>query len=93
MTPEQAKAVKKLLKRGPEHIPGHHPSHAIDAWLGKVNDAAGGVSNGFFGVESCYPEKDWLWYLNTGDTYSPTICYVDKGQGHAVISCWGNYFE
>ena len=104
MTPEQAKAVKKLLKRGPEHIPGHHPSHAIAAWLGAVNDAAGGVSNGFFGVESCYPEKDWLWYLNTGDTYAPTLCYEEgdgnadcdylyREKGRVIISCWGNYFE
>ena len=93
MTPEQAKAVKRLLKRGPECTPFHHPSHAIAAWLGEINTAAGGVANGFFGVESGYPEKEWLWYLNTGDTYSPTLVYIDKGQGHVALACWGAYFE
>ena len=92
LSTEQAKAVKRLLKRGPEATHGH-PSHAIAAWLEQVNVAAGGAANGFFGVESFYPEKPWLWYLNTGDTYSPTLCYIDKGQGHVALTCWGAYFE
>lgn len=93
LSPEQAKATKALLVQGPSVLSGEHESHAIARWLERVQAAAGGAANGFFGVESCYPEKGWLWYLNTGDTYSPTICYVDKGQGHVVVSCWGKYFE
>jgi hypothetical protein len=86
--PEKAPALKRLLKRGPEAVRGCHPSHAVVEWLGECEK----YLEGTFGVESCYPEKPWLWYLNAGDTYATTLIYDERGQGKVRVGCWGDYF-
>ena len=88
VSPENAPKLKRLLKRGPENIPGQHPSHAIAAWLRECE----AFIEGTFGPESCYPEKEWLWYLNAGDTYATTLIYDNRRQGKVRIACWGDYF-
>lgn len=90
LSPEQAKATKALLVRGPEVILWEHESHAIAQWLERVQAAAGGAANGFCGVESLYPEKPGAWYLNTGDTYSPTILF-NADTWSARVGCWGDF--
>jgi len=45
-----------------------------------------------YGVESCYPDKPELWYVNMGDPYVATIIYNDD-TGKFRIGCWGDYFE
>ena len=47
--------------------------------------------DGAFGVESFQTDKgETVEYLNTGDTYSPTIC---RFRGNYLISSWGDLAE
>jgi hypothetical protein len=44
-----------------------------------------------FGVEGFQIKNgDWVEYLNTGDTYEPTICRIN---GAYRIACWGDIVE
>jgi len=47
--------------------------------------------DGTFGLESFQTKKgERVEYLNTGDTYSPTIC---RFRGNYLISSWGDLAE
>ena len=56
-----------------------------------------------FGVETIHPEGDemftdvWCEYLNAGDTYTTTLCYLRRGfgrdGGEFILSCWGDELE
>ncbi len=88
LSPEQAAAVKKLAKRGPEARRGEHISHAIMEWMGELAKLIENPN----GVESCHPEKEWLYYVNAGDTYATTLIYDSRGQGKIRVACWGDHF-
>lgn len=45
-----------------------------------------------FGIEYLsLPDGSELEYLNSGDTYSETVCRIDKGK--PFLSSWGDCFE
>ena len=67
----------------------YNPPGAIIIRLNMLNDLLGG-----FGVE-CSGAVDMrngapLEYINTGDTYTPTICLF---RGRWVLSSWGDIVE
>lgn len=80
---ENAVEVRTFIKKGFE-IGSGHISHYVNDFLSGVNSLAG-----YFGVESLYPEKGNIWYLNAGDTYAVTLCYNDKSE-RFFIACWGD---
>jgi hypothetical protein len=43
----------------------------------------------FSGVESCFPQRPEIHYLNAGDTYNPTLIFNDY-TGTIRIGCWGD---
>lgn len=50
---------------------------------------------GFYGVEtvlSADQSRVLFYYLNTGDTYSPTVCRY-AGSSRYIISTWGDCVE
>lgn len=67
---DQATALRARVREGFDEIPGHHWSHAVADFLEEINKLGE-----FMGVESLYPEKPHRYYLNAGDTYSPTLLY------------------
>ena len=44
-----------------------------------------------FGVEYCVCVDKELAYVNTGETYEPTIAI--EGDGPAIIASWGGWYE
>lgn len=62
-----------------------------------------GWGDGFFGVEYAGFVDDDIdrggcWYLNAGDTYDATVCYLDDGYdidrgGDFFVSSWGDVYE
>lgn len=67
---ENPEAFRKRAKEGFHTIPGEHWSHAAAAFLDELNR----IGN-YHGVESFYPEKPHLFYLNAGDSYTPTVVF------------------
>ena len=67
----------------------HHPT-----WVEAVLMLADSWDEGSFGVESIETEHGELkaLYLNTGDTYSPTILW-DESSGHFYLTTWGDWLE
>jgi hypothetical protein len=65
----------------------YHRPTTSDVRLHCLNAAMDGA----FGVESFETSKgEAVQYLNTGDTYSPTIC---RFRGNYLISSWGDLAE
>jgi uncharacterized Zn-finger protein len=50
-----------------------------------------GWGNSFFGVENIWCAESNLDYLNSGDTYTDTICQSDNGE--CFVSSWGDWVE
>jgi len=67
---ENPEAFRKAAKAGFETVPGEHWSHAAAAFLETLNR----IGN-YYGVESLYPSKPHLFYLNAGDSYPPTVVF------------------
>ena len=78
--PEQ---VHHRIKQGFE-IGNGHISHSVADFLEEINSLSG-----HFGVESLYPERPEIWYLNAGDTYTTTLCY-NHDSDRFFIACWGD---
>jgi hypothetical protein len=47
-----------------------HKSHAVASFLAELN-----ALSGHYGVESLYPERPELWFLDAGDSYAATVFY------------------
>lgn len=63
-----------------------HPPETWDVRLTCLNQAMEG-----HGVECFKTERDgWCEYVNTGDTYSPTIL---RFKGHYRVATWGDIAE
>lgn len=67
---ENPEAFRKAAKEGFHTEPGLHWSHSAAAFLETLNR----IGN-YSGVESLYPEKPHLFYLNAGDSYTPTVFF------------------
>ena len=69
-----------------------HESHAVNQALLLTEQKY--VDLGTFGVEGCttdYGQDAFtIQYLNSGETYEPTICYY---KGRFVVSSWGDIAE
>ena len=48
------------------------------------------ICDGSCGVESFETERGWCEFLNTGDTYSPTLL---RFNGQYRVACWGDIAE
>lgn len=83
---DSAKKIRAHLKAGFERTPGTHKSHDVAEFLEPLNALAE-----TFGVESLYPERPAIWYLNTGDTYAMTLCY-NSDTDTVSLRSWGSYF-
>lgn len=83
---ENAKEFRKVAKEGFEKEYGHI-SHSVAGFLEKLNEIGD-----FCGVESLFPEKENIFYLNAGDTYTPTVCY-DYFSHRLFVACWGDLVE
>ena len=61
----------------------------IDEWRNKKYDIY--FALGTFGIEAFQTRNGtWVEYLNTGDTYAPTIVRMN---GHYRIASWGDIAE
>lgn len=82
---DAATKIRAHAKAGFERTPGLHKSHDVSEFLEPLNALAETC-----GVESLYPERPSIWYLNTGDTYALTLCYNDKSDTFSLRS-WGSF--
>ena len=93
----EAKALRTRIKRGclrrDYDLPRDcHYSHAASLFMDELNAIAGGVKNGFFGCETLYPSRPEIFYLNSGDSYSPTLIYNALSRT-VRLGCIGDIIE
>lgn len=94
---DTAKEVKRILTANRatlEAMPAgaarvaecYHPPMTSDLRLACLNACLG-----TYGVEGFQTRNgSWCEYLNTGDTYAPTIVRLN---GHYQVACWGDIAE
>ncbi len=76
---DTAKAIRERIKKGYKN-----PSHDAAKFMEDLNKLGE-----FAGVESCYPKRPELYYLNAGDTYNTTLIF-NYATGSVRIGCWGD---
>ena len=81
---DTAKAIRERIKKGYKNTPNQHPSHDAAEFMDDLNKLGE-----FMGVESCYPKRPELHYLNAGDTYNATLIF-NYATGSVRIGCWGD---
>lgn len=67
---DTAKRIRSYVKAGYERTPHQHPSHDATAFMEGLAKVAE-----FHGVESLYPARPEIEYLNAGDSYSATLAF------------------
>tara|TARA_R110000868_G_scaffold96010_2_gene264107 strand:+ start:1077 stop:1412 length:336 start_codon:yes stop_codon:yes gene_type:complete len=63
----------------------YHRPQTYDIRLTCLNDLGN-----FYGVEGFETKLGNCFYLNTGDTYTPTLIYFN---GNYCVACWGDIAE
>lgn len=103
ITPEQADTVRGLIRgeirtRDAERFPRsnahfarcHHEPRRLDRILACLDECLGTHGVEILGDVRTYgPPAE---YLNTGDTYSPTILF-DRIADNFKLTSWGDWFE
>jgi hypothetical protein len=69
----QAMRVRHLLLVGTYYIDAHY-SHAVMRYLSIIAKEAGYLN----GVESLYPDRPHIFYVNAGDSYADTLILTAK---------------
>lgn len=67
---ETAKAIRAYVKEGYRATPHQHPSFDATEFMEGLNKVAE-----FHGVESLYPKRPGIEYLNAGDSYAATLAF------------------
>ena len=91
---KQAREILDMTRAELERLPAceerirecYHPPSTADLRMNALNSLAGAY--GVEGIQS--DDGQWLEYLNTGDTYSPTIT---RWQGRYRLESWGDRVE
>lgn len=93
---DKAKQAKSLLTMTREQLTRtevgaarvsecYHPPLTQDIRMACLN-----ALGGFHGVEAFDTKKGVCWYLNAGDTYTPTLV---RFMGSYRVTCWGDIAE
>ena len=103
ITPEQAKTARGLMhgriptKDNPDFpqtrdwiMSCYNMPSRSERIMSCLNELIGGYgTEAIWGDNVYWPEVD---YINTGDTYSPTIAFM-REQGRFILSSWGDIAE
>ena len=81
---DTAKKLRAAIKEGYELERGHY-SHSVVEFMERI----GKIADFHYGVESLYPEKPHIFYLNAGDTYATTLIF-NYEQDRFTLGCWGD---
>lgn len=102
LTSDQARLIRALIKRQhPTLDPGrfpranawfdscYHRPNRIERIMACIDEVMGGCGVEVIDAEGIHPRAV---YVNTGDTYTPTLLYCYRSQSYRVQS-WGDYVE
>lgn len=67
---ETALKIRAYVKEGYERTPHQHPSFDAVEFMEGLNKIAE-----FYGVESLFPKRPGIEYLNAGDSYATTLAF------------------
>lgn len=99
-----AKRIREVLKMPRGYLPAlpgakerSTETCGSASWVDLRMHAISALDRGFYGVEVLVNQRDdclqyarEAWYVNTGDTYSPTILFWE---GTYRLTTWGDFVE